>query len=49
MKHAFDYLDAPVEIVAGKDIPLPYAVNLEKLALPSVDDIVAAVKQVCYR
>lgn len=49
MKHAFDYLDAPVEIVSGKDIPLPYAVNLEKLALPSVEDIVVAAKQVCYR
>lgn len=49
MRHAFDYLDAPVEIVAGKDIPLPYAANLEKLALPSVEDIIAAVKQVCYR
>jgi len=49
MKNAFDHLDAPVEIVAGKDIPLPYAVNLEKLALPSVEDIIAAVKQVCYR
>lgn len=49
MRDAFDYLDAPVEIVSGKDIPLPYAVNLEKLALPSTDDIIAAVKQVCYR
>lgn len=49
MKHAFDYLDAPVEIVSGKDVPLPYAVNLERLALPSVEDIVVAAKQVCYR
>ena len=49
MEHAFDYLDAPVERVAGKDVPLPYAANLEKLALPQVADIVDAVKKVCYR
>ena len=48
MKEAFDYLDAPVAIVAGKDVPLPYAANLEKLALPSIEDIVEAVKKVCY-
>lgn len=48
MKEAFDYLDAPVEIVSGKDVPLPYAVNLEKLALPSEDDVINAVKKVCY-
>jgi len=48
MREAFDYLDAPIEIVSGKDVPLPYAVNLEKLALPSTDDIVAAVRKVCY-
>ncbi len=49
MEKAFDYLDAPVERVAGKDIPLPYAANLEKLALPQIADIVEAVKKVCYR
>ncbi|WP_342269911.1 pyruvate dehydrogenase complex E1 component subunit beta [Rickettsia endosymbiont of Orchestes rusci] len=49
MQEAFDYLDAPVEIVSGKDVPLPYAVNLEKLALPTSDDIVNAVKKMCYR
>jgi pyruvate dehydrogenase E1 component beta subunit len=49
MQEAFDYLDAPVEIVSGKDVPLPYAVNLEKLALPTSDDIVNAVKKACYR
>lgn len=49
VREAFDYLDAPPEIVSGKDVPLPYAVNLEKLALPSVDEIVEAVKRVCYR
>jgi pyruvate dehydrogenase E1 component beta subunit len=49
MSEAFDYLDAPVERVAGKDVPMPYAANLEKLALPSVAEVVAAVKAVCYR
>lgn len=48
MKEAFDYLDAPIEIVSGKDAPLPYAVNLEKLALPSESDVIEAVKKVCY-
>jgi pyruvate dehydrogenase E1 component beta subunit len=46
---AFDYLDAPPMRVTGKDVPMPYAANLEKLALPSVDEIVAAAKAVCYR
>lgn len=45
---AFDFLDAPVVRLSQKDVPLPYAANLEKLALPQVDDIVAAAKQVCY-
>jgi pyruvate dehydrogenase E1 component beta subunit len=49
MEHAFDYLDAPVARVSQKDVPMPYAANLEKLALPSVADIVAAAKAVCYR
>jgi pyruvate dehydrogenase E1 component beta subunit len=49
MEHAFDDLDAPVVRVNGKDVPLPYAANLEKLALPRVADIVAAAKTVCYR
>ena len=48
MTHAFDYLDAPVARVAGKDVPMPYATNLEKLALPHVDDVVAAAKGVLY-
>ncbi len=48
MTHAFDYLDAPVARVAGKDVPMPYAANLEKLALPNADDVVAAVKGVLY-
>ena len=49
MEHAFDYLDAPVTRVSGKDVPMPYAHNLEKLALPSAADVVAAAKAVCYR
>ena len=48
-EHAFDYLDAPPLRVAQEDVPLPYAANLEALALPSVDKIVKAVKAVCYR
>ncbi|WP_026606304.1 pyruvate dehydrogenase complex E1 component subunit beta [Methylocapsa acidiphila] len=49
MEEAFDYLDAPVMRVAGRDAPMPYAANLEKLALPSVAEVVAAAKAVCYR
>ena len=49
MELAFDHLDAPVMRVAGVDVPLPYAANLEKLALPNADHIVRAVKSVCYR
>jgi len=49
MEQAFDYLDAPVARVAGKDVPMPYAANLEKLALPSVTEVVEAAKAVCYR
>jgi pyruvate dehydrogenase E1 component beta subunit len=46
---AFDYLDAPPTKVSGKDVPMPYAANLEKLALPTVDDLIEAVKAVCYK
>jgi pyruvate dehydrogenase E1 component beta subunit len=49
MEHAFDWLDAPVARVSGKDVPMPYAANLEKLALPSVAELVEAAKAVCYR
>jgi len=49
MEHAFDYLDAPVKRVAGLDIPLPYAANLEKMALPQVDTIVEAARAACNR
>ena len=46
---AFDDLDAPPTKVCGKDVPMPYAANLEKLALPTVDDVIAAVRAVCYK
>ncbi|HWP17355.1 MAG TPA: pyruvate dehydrogenase complex E1 component subunit beta, partial [Xanthobacteraceae bacterium] len=49
MELAFDYLDAPVTRVSGKDVPMPYAANLEKLALPSVAEVVDAAKAVSYR
>jgi pyruvate dehydrogenase E1 component beta subunit len=49
MEEAFDYLDAPVVRVHGADVPLPYAANLEKLALPQPENIVEAAKGVCYR
>jgi pyruvate dehydrogenase E1 component beta subunit len=48
-ENVFDWLDAPVTRVTGKDVPMPYAANLEKLALPQVDDIVNACKKVCYK
>ena len=48
-EQAFDYLDAPVMRVTGKDVPMPYAENLEKLALPQVHDIVESARQACYR
>ena len=49
MEAAFDWLDAPLKRVAGKDVPLPYAANLERLAVPQVEDIVAAAREVTYR
>ncbi|MBI1494110.1 pyruvate dehydrogenase complex E1 component subunit beta [Halocynthiibacter styelae] len=49
MERAFDYLDAPVINCCGKDVPMPYAANLEKLALVTTDEVIAAVKQVTYR
>lgn len=49
MQQAFDYLDAPVLTVAGKDVPMPYAANLEKLALPNTKEVIEAAKAVCYR
>ncbi|NNM71959.1 pyruvate dehydrogenase complex E1 component subunit beta [Enterovirga aerilata] len=49
MEEAFDYLDAPVARITGKDVPMPYAANLEKLALPNVGEVVQAAKAVLYR
>jgi pyruvate dehydrogenase E1 component beta subunit len=49
MEAAFDWLDAPITRITGKDVPMPYAANLEKLALPSVAEVVQAAKAVCYR
>ncbi len=49
MQQAFDYLDAPVITCTGKDVPMPYAANLEKLALVTTDEVIAAVKEVTYR
>jgi len=49
MEESFDWLDAPLRRVAGKDVPLPYAANLERLAVPQVEDIVAAAREVAYR
>jgi pyruvate dehydrogenase E1 component beta subunit len=49
MEEAFDYLDAPVIRITGRDVPMPYAANLEKLALPNVAEVVEAAKAVCYR
>src|SRR5262252_8654892 len=49
MEESFDWLDAPLKRVAGKDVPLPYAANLERLAVPQVEDIVAAAREVAYR
>jgi pyruvate dehydrogenase E1 component beta subunit len=49
MQRAFDYLDAPVMTLTGKDVPMPYAANLEKLALVTTAEVIAAAKSVCYR
>ena len=47
-ERAFDYLDAPVKRVSGADVPMPYAKNLERLAIPGVEQLVAAVREVSY-
>jgi pyruvate dehydrogenase E1 component beta subunit len=49
MEECFDWLDAPLKRITGKDVPLPYAANLERLAVPQVEDIVAAAREVTYR
>ena len=46
---AFDYLDAPLERITGFEVPTPYAINIEKLAFPSVENIVNAANRVCYK
>jgi pyruvate dehydrogenase E1 component beta subunit len=48
MEHAFDYLDAPVKRVSGVDVPMPYAKNLEQMAIPDVQKVIAAVREVAY-
>ena len=48
MENAFDYLDAPVKRISSKDVPMPYALNLENQCLPSVNDIINGIKEVCY-
>eukprot|EP00850_Spirogloea_muscicola_P020488 SM000217S06870 [mRNA] locus=s217:218422:221312:- [translate_table: standard] len=49
VEESFEYLDAPVERIAGADVPMPYAANLERLAVPQIDDIVRAAKRACFR
>ncbi|KAK4370744.1 hypothetical protein RND71_010219 [Anisodus tanguticus] len=49
VEESFEYLDAPVERITGADVPMPYAANLERLAVPQVEDIVRAAKRACYR
>ncbi|KAF8018375.1 hypothetical protein BT93_H3305 [Corymbia citriodora subsp. variegata] len=49
VEDSFGYLDAPIERITGADVPMPYAANLERMALPQIEDIVRAAKRVCYR
>ena len=49
VEEAFDYLDAPIKRLSSKDVPMPYALNLEKQCLVQPNDIVQAVKEVCYK
>ena len=49
MYKAFDYFDAPIETISGKDVPMPYSDNLEKIALPTIEEIVIAVRKLCYK
>ncbi|KAI5060940.1 hypothetical protein GOP47_0023445 [Adiantum capillus-veneris] len=49
VEESFEYLDAPVERITGADVPMPYAANLERMAVPQIEDIVRAVKRACYR
>ena len=45
----FDYLDSQIEVISGLDVPLAYASNLEKISLPRIEDVIGAVKKVCYK
>ncbi|XP_057251468.1 pyruvate dehydrogenase E1 component subunit beta-1, mitochondrial-like [Beta vulgaris subsp. vulgaris] len=49
VEDSFEYLDAPIERIAGANVPMPYASNLEKMALPQIEDIVRVAKRACYR
>ncbi|KAG9130761.1 hypothetical protein Leryth_012704 [Lithospermum erythrorhizon] len=49
VEESFEYLDAPVERICGADVPMPYAANLERMAVPQIEDIVRAAKRACYR
>ncbi|PHU23496.1 hypothetical protein BC332_08603, partial [Capsicum chinense] len=49
VEESFEYLDAPVERISGADVPMPYAANLERMAVPQIEDIVRAAKRACYR
>lgn len=49
IEDSFGYLDAPIERITGADVPMPYAANLERMALPQIEDIVRAAKRVCHR
>jgi pyruvate dehydrogenase E1 component beta subunit len=46
---AFDYLDAPLERIAGAEVPMPYSISIERLAVPQVENIVRGVLKTCYR
>lgn len=49
VEESFKFLDAPVERIGAADVPMPYAANLERMAVPQVEDIVRAAKRTCYR
>lgn len=49
MEEAFDYLDAPLERISGADVPMPYSVSIERLAVPQVENIVNAILRTCNK
>lgn len=49
VEESFEYLDAPIERIAGADVPMPYSANTERMAVPQVEDIFRAAKRACYR